>query len=104
MVRCPATVWWHDVEFTARCLRPAGHTGAHRDGVHWFDDLGIIQPQDQRRPRVTRPRADLSREQVLEIRRRHDAGETTTSIALALGLTYQTVYACARRLTYRAVA
>lgn len=42
--RCHITVWWFDVDFEARCVRPEGHAGPHRDGVAWWDDHGLRVP------------------------------------------------------------
>lgn len=42
--RCPVTVEWFGYDVTTRCVRPAGHGGAHRDGVWWFDDHGLRVP------------------------------------------------------------
>lgn len=46
--RCPAKVFWEDLEMWAQCLRPAGHypPDVHRDGIRWFDDQGMQIPSE----------------------------------------------------------
>jgi hypothetical protein len=45
MNRCAATVHWHELDLDRRCIRTEGHTGLHRDGVWWFDNLGMRVPR-----------------------------------------------------------
>ena len=51
--RCPVTVDWYGLDMTARCVRPEGHDGPHRDGVWWFDDYGLRVPQDDNSARTS---------------------------------------------------
>lgn len=49
MTRCEQTIWWVDLDITARCVLPDGHPGSHRDYTRWFTDRGIQTPQDPRK-------------------------------------------------------
>lgn len=45
--RCPARVFWEDLDMWAQCVRAEGHPGTvHRDGVRWFDDDGLQLPSE----------------------------------------------------------
>jgi hypothetical protein len=105
--RCMTVVFWFDINMSTRCVRIQQHEGLHRDGLRWFDDDGIQQPgeTDVDYGRQYEPRPDrLTRDHVLEIRRRYQAGDKVGAIARDLRIEYQTAYACARGTTYRSVA
>ena len=51
---CRFAVFVWGIDQWRGCLRPRGHDGPHRDGVHWWDDDGLIVPRSPKRPTVGR--------------------------------------------------
>jgi hypothetical protein len=73
-------------DMTAKGRRASGPRPAHRKG-------GL--------PGERNPRATFTAEEVLDIRKRADGGETLASIRRAYGVSKNAVYSVARRITWR---